>query len=87
MCNPRSQSFSSFSSVLAWIGENDKKTEMKTDTFENALVWMGPNNIYYSPPSNVLDLVCESFASLSEKRRFIKVDNPLVCYRGNASNP
>ena len=45
---------SSFSSVLVWTGENDTKTlvwmkifcfvfaAMKTDTFENALVWMGP---------------------------------------------
>ena len=44
---------SSFSGVLVWIGENDKKmpvwmkifcfvfAEMKTDTFEKALVWMG----------------------------------------------
>ena len=49
-----SQTFLSFSSVLVWIGENDTKTqvwmklfcfvfaEMKTDTFENALVLMGP---------------------------------------------
>ena len=50
MSNPRSQLFSSFSSVLLWIGENDMKTlvwmkifcfvfaGMKADTFENALV-------------------------------------------------
>ena len=51
MCNPRSRSFSSVSSVLVWLGENDTKTlvqwmkifcfvfaAMKTDTFENALV-------------------------------------------------
>ena len=47
---PKSQSFSSFSSVLVWIGENDTKTlvwikifcfvfaTMKTDTFENGIV-------------------------------------------------
>ena len=55
--NPRSQSFSSFLSVLVRTGENDTKTlvwmkifcfvfaVMKTDTFENALVWVGPNNL------------------------------------------
>ena len=44
----------SFLSVLVWIGENDTKTlvwmkivcfvfaKMKTDTFKNAFVWMGP---------------------------------------------
>ena len=54
MRNPRSQSFSSFSSILVWTGENDTKPlvwmkifcfvfdAIKTDTFENALVWMGP---------------------------------------------
>ena len=53
MRNPRSQSFSSFSSVLVWTGENETKTlvwmtifsfvfaAMKTDSFENTLVWMG----------------------------------------------
>ena len=51
---PRSQSFSS---VLVWTGENDTKTlvrmkifwfifsVMKMDTFENALVWMGPQSL------------------------------------------
>ena len=37
-----------------WIGENDTKTmemfcfvfaEMKTDTFENPLAWMGPKKL------------------------------------------
>ena len=54
MRNSRSQSFLSFSRILVWIGENDTKTlvwmkifcfvfaAMKTDTFENALVGMGP---------------------------------------------
>ena len=49
---------SSFLGVLAWIGENDTKTlvwikifcfvfaEMKTDTFENALVWMMPKRAF-----------------------------------------
>ena len=50
MRNPGSQSFSTFSSVFVWTGENDTKTlvwmkifcfafaAMKTDTFENVLV-------------------------------------------------
>ena len=54
MRNPRSQSSSSFLSVSVWIDENNTKTqvwmeifcfvfdEMKTDTFENAIVWLGP---------------------------------------------
>ena len=57
MRNPRSQSFSSLLSVLVRTGENDTKTlvwmkifcfvfaVMKTDTFENALVWVGPKNL------------------------------------------
>ena len=57
MRNPRSQSFSSFSSVLVWTSENDTKTlecqikilnfifaAMKTDTFGNAFVWKGPQS-------------------------------------------
>ena len=34
----RSQSFSSFSSVLVWTSENDTIKEI----FDNALVWTGP---------------------------------------------
>ena len=45
--------------VLVWTGENDAKTlvwakifcfvffEMKTETFENALVWSGPKIVLY----------------------------------------
>ena len=43
MPNPRPQSFSSFSSVLVWTGENDVFDDMKTETSESALVWTGPN--------------------------------------------
>ena len=50
---------SSFSGVLVWIGENHSKTlvwmnifsivlaEMKTDTFGNVLVWMGPQRLEF----------------------------------------
>ena len=53
MRNPRWQPFSSLSSVLVWTGENETKTLvwttifsfvfalMKTDSFENTLVWLG----------------------------------------------
>ena len=54
MCNLRSETFASFSSILVWTGENDTKTLVwlklfcfvfpakKTDTFESDLVWTGP---------------------------------------------
>ena len=60
MCNPRSQSFSSLSSVSVCTGENDTKTLVcmkifcflfaakKTDAFEKALVWMGPKSFKFS---------------------------------------
>lgn len=54
MHKPRSLLFSLFLTILAWTGENDVKTivwakifcfvffKMKMETFENALVWLGP---------------------------------------------
>ena len=66
MRNPRSRSISSFSSVLMETGENDTIfcfvfAAMKTDTFENALVWMEPKLTTVLPHYSeliTLDFVC-----------------------------